>query len=93
MSKESNVEKIKTLAVELQLNNVQSMWLVSKVEALITSEVNKAKLDQEEMTLRYCIVTLQDTGSDFSLENFDRQLDKNLRAQEELATLIQEKNK
>lgn len=42
-----------------------------------------ARLNTEEITLRYAIQILSDTDKEFALENLQRQLDKNIRAQEE----------
>src|SRR3977135_1235321 len=41
-----------------------------------------ARLSTEEMTLRYAIQILGDTDKEFALENLQRQLDKNIQAQE-----------
>lgn len=54
-----------------------------EVIALVKMRETEARLDTEEYTLRYAIQIFADTNKDFALENLQRQLDKNLRSQEE----------
>ena len=58
--------------------------LMPFIQKRIAADRKRVALEKEEMAFRYAIQTLQDTSKEFTLENLQRQLDKNLAQQEEV---------